>query len=187
MLESARARAGAAPLPRLRWALLSNTTQDPLRPFLAQTSRAIGFDADVWIGGYDTALQDATAPECANADVAVIALRLQVLAPALVDRFVALTGDEMSAGRRRVLDYSRGVIDAVRQQSRALILVHSFETPLYPELGVIDYRNPSGQVNTIRRLNLDLAEHVARTESAFVVDLDAIRARLADAPFVDAR
>jgi hypothetical protein len=71
--------------------LLSNVTQEPFRPFLKQLCYDIGFDADVWVGGFDTALQDAAAPECANADVVVVALRLQVLAPALVNRFVALT------------------------------------------------------------------------------------------------
>src|SRR5262245_2159668 len=183
MLESVRDRGGADALPALRWALLSNTTQEALRPFVQQASRDLGFDADVWIGGYDTALQDATAPECAAADVVVVALRLQGLAPALVDRFVAQGGEDVRAEIRRVLDYLGAVIDAVRERSRALILVHTFETPLHPELGVVDYRSASGQVNTIRRLNLDLAERVARTESAFVIDLDAIRGRLADAPF----
>jgi len=42
-------------------------------------------------------------------------------------------------------------------------------------------------VNTIRRLNLDLTERMCRTESAFVIDLDAVRGRLRGAPFVDPR
>ena len=187
MLETVRDREGTAQLPRLRWALLSNTTQEPLRPFLKQLSYDIGCDADVWIGGYDTALQDATAPECANADVVVVALRLQVLAPSLVDRFVALTADEIQAETQRSLDYLAAVVAAIRRHSRAMILVHNFETPLYPALGVIDYRSVAGQVNTIRRLNLDLADRVSREESTFVVDLDAIRARLAGDAFVDPR
>jgi hypothetical protein len=94
MLETTRDRERTAHLPRLGWALLSNVTQEPLRPFLKQLCYDIGFDADVWVGGFDTALQDAAAPESATADVVVVSLRLQALAPALVDRFVALTAAE---------------------------------------------------------------------------------------------
>src|SRR5262245_18237351 len=178
MLESVRDRERAAQLPPLRWALLSNVTQDPLKPFLKQVGFDIGFDADVWIGGFDTALQDAGAEECANADVEVIALRLQVLAPGLVDRFVSLSADEVRAETGRALDYVSAVCSALRERSRAVLLVHSFETPLYPALGVLDHRSAGGQVNTIRRLNLDLVERLSQDGNAFVIDLDVLRGRL---------
>ena len=186
MLETVRDRERTAELPRLRWTLLSNTTQEPLRPFLKQLCYDIGFDADIWIGGYDTALQDAASPERGDADVVVLALRLHVLAPALVDRFVSLSPDEIRAECSRAIEYVAAVAAAVRQHSRAVMLVHSFETPLYPTLGVIDYRSGAGQANTIRRLNLDLADRLSRDASTFVIDLDAIRGRLSD-PFVDPR
>lgn len=187
MLETARDRDRTAHLPALRWAMLSNVTQEPLRPFLMQLCSDVGFDADIWVGGYDTALQDAAAPECANADVVVVALRLQALAPALVDRFVALTAAEVQAETQRALDYVSAVCSAVRAQSRAVILVHAFETPLHPGLGVLDYRSTAGQVNTIRRLNLELTDRLSRDGTTFVIDLDAIRARLAGDRFVDPR
>jgi FkbH-like protein len=168
-----------AQYPTLRWALLSNTTLEPLRPFLRQLSSDIHHDAHVWVGGYDTVLQDASSDECSQADVIVIALRLQVLAPALVDGFAALSDDAIQAETRRVSDYVSAAVTAVRQRSRALVLVHSLETPLYPELGTLDYRAATGQINTIRRLNLELAERLAREDGVFIIDLDAIRARLA--------
>jgi len=187
MLESVQGRAQPGQLPRLRWALLSNTTQDPLRPLLTQLSLEIGFAADVWIGGYDTALQDAAAPQCADAEVVVVALRLQILAPALVDRFLTLSAEEVRAESQRALDYVSAVAAGVRQRSSALILVHNFETPLHPALGVIDYGDVAGQVNTIRRLNLDLAEHLGGDQSVFIVDLDGIRSRLTTPRFEDPR
>jgi len=187
MLETTRDRERTAHLPRLRWALLSNVTLEPLRPFLKQLCYDIGFDADIWVGGYDTALQDAVAPECTNADVVVVALRLQVLAPALVDRFVALTAAEVQTETQRAYDYVSAVCGAIRQHSRAVILVHGFETPPHPALGVLDYRSAAGQTNTIRRLNLDLAERLSRDGTTFVIDLDAIRARLAGDRFIDPR
>lgn len=187
MLEIVRDRERTAALPRLRWSLLSNTTQEPLRPFLKQLCYDIGLDADIWIGGYDTALQDAASAECAGADVVVVALRLQALAPALVDRFVALSADEVRAECSRAIEYVTAVAGAVRQRSRAVILVHNFETPLYPALGVIDYRSTAGQANTIRRLNLDLTDRLSRDASTFVIDLDAIRGRLTADAFVDPR
>jgi FkbH-like protein len=187
MLEGVRDRARSAEWPRIRWALLSNTTQEPMRPFLKQLCYDIGYEAEVWIGGYDTALQDAGSQECAAADVVVIALRLQLLAPALVDRFVTLTAEDVAAEVERSLTYLSSVIAAVRAQSNATILVHSFETPLYPDLGVIDYRSAAGQVNTIRRLNLEIAERIAREDGIFIVDLDAIRGRLAGGRFDDPR
>jgi FkbH-like protein len=112
---------------------------------------------------------------------------LQMLAPALVDRFAALAPGEIQAEQTRAIDYVAAVAAAVRQQSRAAILVHNFETPLHPTLGVIDYRSVAGQVNSIRRLNLDLADRLSRDESTFIIDLDAIRARQRGDAFVDPR
>lgn len=186
MLETVRAREQSN-LPAISWALLSNATQDPLKPFLKQRCFDIGFDANVWIGGYDTALQDASSGECAAADVVVIALRLQVLAPALVDRFLTLTPETLETEARRAREYVVAVVAAARRRSHGVILVHSFETPLYPELGVIDSRSVSGQINTIRRLNLDITEQLASQESVFIIDLDAVRSRLPGDRFVDAR
>jgi len=187
MLETTRDRGRTAHLPRLRWALLSNVTQEPLRPFVKQLCYDIGFDADIWVGGFDTALQDAAAPESANADVVVVAVRLQAIAPALVDGFLTLTAAEVQAETQRALDYVSAVCAAVRTQSKAVILVHGFETPVHPALGVLDYRNAAGQVNSIRRLNLDMVERLSRDGSTFVIDLDAIRARLAGDRFIDPR
>lgn len=187
MLEAVREHARSAEWPRIRWAMLSNTTQEPLRPFLKQLCYDIGFEADVWIGGYDTALQDASVSAAADADVIVIALRLQLLAPALVDGFAALSAEGAGAEAQRALDYVSAVVAAVRQRSKGLILVHSFETPGNPEFGVLDYRSASGQVNTIRRLNLELVERLGREDGVFVIDLDALRSRLAGDRFDDPR
>jgi FkbH-like protein len=187
MLASVRDRERTGQLPLLRWALLSNVTQDPLKPFLQQVSLDIGFDADVWIGGYDTALQDAGADECAKADIVVLALRLQVLAPGLVDRFVSFSAHDVRAECDRAVEYVSSVCTAVRERSRAVLLVHNFETPLHAALGVLDHRSAGGQVNSIRRLNLDLVERLSGDGNAFVIDLDALRGRLAGTPFVDPR
>jgi len=187
MLESARQHDRGPSLPSLRWALLGNTTLDPMRAFLTQFSREIGYTADIWIGGYDTALQDASAPACAGADVVIIALRLHALAPALVNRFARLGADNARAEAGRALEYAASVAAAVRRSSGALILVHTFETPPHPALGIIDARMRDGQVNTIRRLNLDLVERLSADTNTFVIDLDAVRARLAGQRFDDPR
>ena len=76
--------------PALDWVFLANTTQDALLPFLKRACFDIGYRAGVRIGGYDTALQDATAPASALfepvPDVVVVALRLHVLAPSRVQK-----------------------------------------------------------------------------------------------------
>jgi FkbH-like protein len=184
-IEAVKEQAAATTV--VRWALLSNTTQEPLRPFLKERCLEIGYAADVWVGGYDTALQDAASAECAAADVIVVALRLHVLAPPLVDRFLALTPEQIEAEARNARDYVLSVVADVRRRSTGVILVHSFETPAYPELGILDSRTSHGQINTIRRLNLEMAERLEREPGVYIVDLDTIRARVAGAGFVDPR
>ncbi len=181
----------SADWPLLRWAFLSNTTQEPLLPFLRRLCFDIGHRAEVRVGGYDTALQDAADPSAElftpPPDIVVVALRLHVLAPALVDRFVTLPADAVEAEARGAVDYVASVVTEIRRRSRALVLVHSLETPLYPDLGVLDYRNAAGQVNTIRRANLDLTKRLSREDGVFVVDLDAVRARVGADRFADPR
>jgi FkbH-like protein len=165
-LKSAQAVA-AAETPTIRWAFLANTTQEPLLPFVSQACRAIGYGVDTWIGGYDTALQDATQPAVANADVVVVALR--------------------AGGLDRPLAYVSSLVERIRESSRAIVLVHSFETPLHPAVGVIDFRAPDGEVNAVRRVNLALAELASRLDNVFIVDLDSIRTRVGADRFVDRR
>ena len=178
--------------PPIRWVFLANTTQDPLFPFIKHACYDIGFKADVRVGGYDTALQDATAAASplfeSPPDVVVVALRLHLLAPPLVDRFAALSADAVASEARRAVDYVGAVVAALRERAPAsLILVHAFETPLYPDVGVLDFRNAAGQVNTVRRMNLELVERLTREANVFVVDLDAVRARVGADHFEAAR
>jgi FkbH-like protein len=177
--------------PPIAWAVLSNTTVEPFEPFLKRLCYDAGFQARIAVGGYDTVLQDALDPSSAvfagRPSVVVVALRLHGLAPALVERFATLSDADVAVEAARALDYVTQICKAVRRRSQALLLVHTFETPLDPEIGALDYRSTSGQVNTVRRLNLALADAVSQIDGAFLVDLDAVRASVGAAAFVDAR
>src|SRR5262249_52917912 len=112
---------------------------------------------------------------------------LDRLAPGLVHRFVALSHEAVDSEATRAVDYVCAVVAEVRTRSQALVLVHSFETPLYPELGVLDFGRPNGQANTIRKMNLQVAEGLRAHAGVVLVDLDTVRARLGQAEFLDWR
>ncbi|HRY28802.1 MAG TPA: HAD-IIIC family phosphatase, partial [Elusimicrobiota bacterium] len=177
--------------PVIRWSFLSNVTLDMLFPYVKLLCFEAGLRPQIAVGGYDTALQDASNGKsglyAAPPDVCVVALRLESLAPALFRGFGGLSPQQRQEETSRVLQYVVSVVEAIRRHSAAPILVHGFESPLYPALGILDFQSLDGAANTVRALNLELIKTLKRFRDAYVVDVESVRARVGQKEFFDAR
>jgi FkbH-like protein len=128
--------------------------------------------------------------------VAIVALRLEELAPALANDFLGLAPSAVAELAAAALEQVITMTRRVRADTRALVLVHNFVTPGSLAGGLGDPQDPGGQLNTVRRMNLDLAEAVSELDGVHVLDADhtlaqvglrqstdARGARMSDAPF----
>jgi FkbH-like protein len=161
----------------VRFAVLRNYTVEPGFPAtLAIESARRGLGASLYLGDFDNVQSDVfdaqSALYASEPDVCVLALRLHVLAPKLAIEFAGLDADEKQRLVAAVTERMRGFVAALRERTRAIVLVHAFELPLRAAFGAIDAVRADGQQATIAGLNAALAQ-ICREHGAYLVDINA--------------
>ncbi len=175
----------------VRFAVLRNYTVEPALPAaLSIESARRGLGASLYLGEFDNVqgdVFDANGPLYASEpDVCILALRLHVLAPKLVTEFAGLDAAERERLVTAVVERMRGFVSALRERTRAIVLVHGFELPARPALGILDPSKADGQRATIDGLNRALADS-CREHGAYLVDVDAEIATLGHERALDDR
>ena len=169
-----------AALRTLPVAMIRNFTIEPVEPLLKVAAARVGVHTPVTYGSYDPAVdEDLDALLSTRPAVVVVALRLEELAPALTDDFLASAAtpgltDELAAA---ALDHVLALTDAARAAGAA-VFVHAFVQPLEPAGGIADSQDPAGQLALVRRMNLELVQRVAAVDGAYVIDVDHLFAQV---------
>ncbi len=178
-------------LPELPIAILRNVVVEPIEPYLRFLAFQMGHNARVRFGEYDQVFQEAVGgrPDLLHAKTAGVAVfvSLDVLSSDLARNFASLRADGIAREVERIGEFIDAVLAGIRRQTPALILWHSFELPVSPALGILDAQRADGQTAVIAQLNERLRSALATHGSAYLVDLNAIRARLGTAAFRDSR
>ncbi len=175
----------------LRVACVSSYTLDPVRPALELQALRAGAAVDCYIapyGQFDRELIDpASALSTFQADVAVVAVRLADVCPAIYDAFNSLTPDSA----RNLIDDGFARVESAlrtfRQRSDACILLTNYELPPSLAQGLADRSAACSQEALIRSANVRLAELANSLGKAYVMDYDALIARHGRATWADRR
>jgi len=175
----------------LKIAFLRNITIDPIIPYLKFLCFKEGFKADVYMADYNNVMQEVLNPDSQlykhQPYVVVLALRLHNMSEKLVNCFSALKEQEIQDELDRIVKYVDRVIEAIRKRSQALILLHSFEVPVYPSFGILDSQRLTGQVHCIKRLNLALIDVLSKYKNSYLIDMELMMGRIGYHRFVDNR
>jgi len=188
---AARLDCRQADLVELRVAFLGNVTMDLLAPI--HVARGLGSRLVVWpfVAEYDTWAQELLDPN-GNLDrfdphVVVLALHLDALAPSLTTHFLDLDAAAVSREVDVTAQRIGGALRALRDRSKAKVLLHSFPMPVDRSLGVIDQAHPLGQTAALRALNASVASIAADLRDVHVVDVDSLIARVGWSRWHDGR
>ena len=175
----------------LKIAFLRNITIDTLVPYLRLLCYGEGLKADVYMGDYDNVMQDVIDTGSRLylycPDVIVVALKMEHLSEKLSSDFSALDSAETSEECNRVLNFVDKVLSEIRKNSKAAVLIHNFEIPVYPAFGVLDSQDPKKQVNAFRMLNNSLLDIIGKYDSVYVIDVDLIQSTLGYLNYFDNR
>jgi FkbH-like protein len=180
----------AAGLERVRVAFLSDHTAGPLPHLLTAHALLSGFAVEPYVPAFDAWLEAVADPasdlRAFAPDVVILDVRLDRVAPVLVERALTLdereTGDQVEAAAQAVA----GAIDALRAWSSAPVLVHRFPRPRWPVLGIHDTLAPGGQLGAVSRVNARLQEVARSRETIQLIDVDQLALEEGDA-LLDAR
>jgi FkbH-like protein len=178
-------------LPALNIAVLRNVVVEPIEPYLRHLAYRIGLNARCEFNEYDNVVQEAVAGQkgilTGKTDCVLVVLMLENLSWPLARGFAGLSADEIEREMTRLRSLITSILAGVRKQTSGLVLWSSFETPLQPSLGIADYQQSGGQTACIRALNEFLRERLGTERSAYLLDMNACRARVGAAQFYDPR
>jgi len=156
-------------------AFLRNITVDPVVPYLKFYCYQDGIRADVYMGDYDNAVQEAASIDSPlyqySPDVVIICLKLQGVG--IQDTSIA--------------DTVRLIIDGIRNNSNATILLHNFTIPVYHSSGVLGSRGEYSRANTVRMINDNILDAVSEYDNAYIADIDLLQSIIGYQRFIDNR
>jgi FkbH-like protein len=159
--------------------VVRNFTIEPIEPLLKVAAYQAGIRLHLGYSGYDpAAAEEDNDLDGRDPDVVLLFLRLEELAPALTRDFLATTPSVAAELAEGAVDHVVSLARRIRNRSRATILVHNFVAPVSPAAGLGDSQQPGGQLNMVRRMNLDLVERVQQVDGAHILDVDHVFAEL---------
>jgi len=162
----------------LRIAFLRNITIDPIVPYLKFYCYQEGIKADIYMGDYDNIIQDA-----ADGNSSLYQHHPDIIALCIRTRYQVDT----DKGTDRIRSNTGAILDTIREHSNATILLHNFETPVYPGSGILSYQNRDGQVSIFREANSALLDVVSEYDNAYIVDIDLLQSVIGYHNFIDNR
>jgi FkbH-like protein len=162
-------------LAPLRVAVLRNFTVEGLLPVLAGEIVRAGFAPKFYVGEFDAIAADALNPDSPlfrfQPDFIVLTQWLEGLQPALANRFLTLSREQVEGALGDLRSQQEQLLSALRRNSKAVVLVNNFPLPPAPTLGILDAQQAGGQSGTVLQLNAGLAAACQAVGDAYVVDL----------------
>lgn len=183
--------APALSLVPCRLAVLRSVTLEPAIPLLRAMAFCAGIHLDVRLTDFNTYAQQLLDPGSDlyrfQPDVVLLAVQTRDIAPELWEGFADLgPGEASQAVARTVADFE-GWVRALRASSRAHLIIHSLEVPLWPAGGILDRRMELGQVEAVEQINREIAAVARRSDGVYLLDYNALVARRGEAAWKDAR
>src|SRR5208283_1351889 len=86
-----------------------------------------------------------------------------------------------------VANYITSVLNEIRKNTNAMILLNNFEIPVFTSLGICDYQDRNGQVNILRKLNDNLLDIIKNYSGSYIVDMDLLKSTIGYLHFNDNR
>lgn len=178
-------------LKTLKIAFLRNITIDQIVLYTKYYCLKEKLFPNVYVADYDNVLPEvlsgASRLYAHKPEIIVVSLYKESLTKQLSSVFTGINEEELTREMERVLQHFELVLTNIRKVTSATVLVHNFEMPVSPAMGIFDYQNNEGQVSTFRRLNQALCECVKRFSSCYIVDIDILQSREGYARFFDSR
>jgi predicted enzyme involved in methoxymalonyl-ACP biosynthesis len=154
--------------PALNIFILRNIMLEPIEPYLKYFGSDAGFNAKITFGEYDNIFQEAVDGQTGHlneeTDFVLVFSKLETLSMDLSVNYVALNSDEIKSEVNRIEGYINNILSGIRRQTKAAILWHGFELPVYPALGILDSQSSMGQHAVINGLNESLRSYLKSHE-----------------------
>jgi FkbH-like protein len=164
-----------------RLAILRSFTLEPVVPLLRAAAFLGGINLTVHVGGFDTYAQQILDPNSDlyrfNPDLVVLAIQTRDIAPELWERFTDHPLEEQSNRADALNQTLAEWAQVFRSLSSANLIIHTLEKPVWPDAGILDGQNSTGQGALIEEVNSRLRAQTTELRGVYVLDYDALVSR----------
>jgi len=164
-----------------RIAILRSFTVEPVVPLLRAAAFESGIDLTVHLSDFNAYVQEIVDPGSAlyrfAPDSVVLAVQSRDLVPALWSGFPLLSPEDVRHTVEQATAHLRQWVQTLRLNTRAHLIVHSFEQPPFPAAGLLDAQAPAGQRAALEQINCALQTLCAAQTNTYVLDYSALVAR----------
>ena len=172
---------GKLPLVPYRLAVLRSFTVEPAIPLLRAEAFVRAIDLIAQLGDFNAYAQEILDPNSSlyrfAPDAVVLAAQTADVVPDLWHQYADLAPEAVSAAIQRVSNSFGQWIRAFRERSSAALVVHSFELPARPNMGLLDAQQETGQSAAIQQINQALRQIAGEHRGVYVLDYDRLVAR----------
>jgi FkbH-like protein len=172
---------GERPMREHRVAILRSFTVEPVVPLLEAEAALAGVRIEPWVGAFNAYAQEILDPAGAlyahNPDTVILSVQARDVAPALWERFGALSAEEIEHEIDRAARLLTDLLGALRRSTGASILCHGLERPLDPNEGLLEANRAMRQADAIEAVNRRLRAWCAGQAGTYVLDYDQLVGR----------
>ena len=161
---------------RIKVALLSSFTIDPLSIYLDVKSRLVNLFPEIYVAPFNQYQQEILDGNSGlyafKPDVIILAVQAEVLLNEnFFSEFVKLT--DVGQYQREILDRIQTIVSMLTAKTDAMILVNNFMVPSFTPFGIIDNKIDVGFRTFFVELNQKLADLYKESSQVYVVDVEA--------------
>jgi FkbH-like protein len=179
------------PSQACRMSILRSFTVEPIVPVLRAAAAVNGIDLAIHVGEFNAYAQEILSDHGPlfrfAPDIVILAAQTRDLAPELWRDFADLSSSAITAAVERVCETFESLVKAFRSHSRAHLVIHNLQQPVFPSHGVLDAQTEGGQADAVQRINTALRRLAREYPGIYVLDYDALVARHGRSRFHDER
>jgi FkbH-like protein len=161
---------------RIKIALLSSFTIDPIGIYLDIKSRLAQLHPEVYVAPFNQYQQEIIDENSGlyafKPDIIILAVQAEVLLNEnFYSDFVNLS--DVERHQTEILDRFKALLSMLTARTDALVLVNNFMVPSFTPFGILDNKVDNGFRNFFYELNRKLADLYKKSNQVYVVDLEA--------------
>jgi len=161
---------------RIRVAMLSSFTIDPLAIYVDVKSRLAQLHPEIYVAQFNQYQQEILDENSGlyafKPDVIILAVQADVLVNEnFYSEFVKLPNVEQH--QTEILNRFQALLSTLTARTDALVLVNNFMVPSFTPFGILDNKADNGFRSFFHKINEKLAEVYRKSSQVYVVDLEA--------------
>ena len=167
---------------KIRIAILSSFNVSGIRETLLVKCLKLGFYPEIYVGEYNQYHQEILDSNSGlyqfKPDLLILFVDTRTVTGEVYLQEYSVSDEERERWIKSTLEEAVSLVEVVKKNSKAKILIHNFEVPTHSSLGIIENRQPHGFRKAVKALNSKLEETFQTDDRTFVFDYESFVSRL---------